>query len=325
MPDGSAFEFTQKANAVPTTVGGVTKDAKSSGEVAPTINTASENSISTSNGNVNAKFSMKGMDSAYLAAVERGDTEATQNAKTTAGEGSGVKYSLKNTSRGVAVVVDNDILNDIDTTTSWALDGKLKHPRTDNFVDFAHGDVLIQSGNNQYDADVIVGLTDTGESVFYDVVDIVPTQFQLKKESPTAVSDKNAVNAIQGDSSNSSIPTYDENVNAKFSLKGMDRDYSYSALVRKPDMRLTQIAETSPGNRADIIRETKPVRGSPVSRTGGHNRCVSQKEFSTVSEGSQAVERKQQYCLRKVHTYDLQKLVLFTIIVHSNREMTTLR
>ena len=74
---------------------------------------ASNNSISTSDGNVNAKFSMKGMDSAYLAAVERGDTEAAQNAKTAAGEGSGVKYSLKNTSRGVAVVVDNDILNDI--------------------------------------------------------------------------------------------------------------------------------------------------------------------------------------------------------------------
>ena len=48
MPDGSAFELTQRANAVPTTVGGVTKDAKSSGEVAPTINTASNDSISVS-------------------------------------------------------------------------------------------------------------------------------------------------------------------------------------------------------------------------------------------------------------------------------------
>ena len=51
---------------------------------------ASNNSISTSDGNVNARFSMKGMDSAYLAAVERGDTEAAQNAKTAAGEGNGV-------------------------------------------------------------------------------------------------------------------------------------------------------------------------------------------------------------------------------------------
>ena len=39
---------------------------------------------------------MKGMDSAYLAAVERGDTEAAQNAKTAAGEGSGEgRYQLK--------------------------------------------------------------------------------------------------------------------------------------------------------------------------------------------------------------------------------------
>ena len=192
----------------------------------------STNNISTSGEKVNGKFSLKDMDSAYLAAVERGDTEAAQNAKTAAGEGSGVKYSIKMTE---------------------------------------------QSGN----------------------------------------SDTSAVT--------NSIPAASRNVNAKFSLKGMDRDYSYSALVRKPEMRLTQIAETSPGNRADIIRETKPVSDCPASRTGEYNRCVSQEEFSTVSEGSQAVERKQQYCLRKVHTYDLQKLVLFTIIVHSNREMTTLR
>ena len=149
---------------------------------------------------------------------------------------------------------------------------------------------------------------------------------QMKKEAFPKIKGSSATsdNGPRGNASNNSISTSGEKVNGKFSLKGMDRDYSYSALVRKPDMRLTQIAETSPGNRADIIRETKPVRGSPVSRTGGHNRCVSQEEFSTVPEGSQAVQRKQQYRLRKVHTYDLQKLVLFTIIVHSNREMTTL-
>ena len=39
-----------------------------------------------------------------------------------------------------------DIADDIITaTTSWAKDGKLKHPRRDSFVDFTHGDVLIQA------------------------------------------------------------------------------------------------------------------------------------------------------------------------------------
>ena len=81
-----------------------------------------------------------------------------------------------------------DIADDIITaTTSWAKDGKLKHPRRDSFVDFAHGDVLIQAGANQYDAETVVGITADGEYVFYDVVDMTPTSFTTKKEpSPTA-------------------------------------------------------------------------------------------------------------------------------------------
>lgn len=56
------------------------------------------------------QYSPKGMDSAYLAAVERGDTEtaqkmvddaagkAAQNAKTAAGEGSGkTRYEISST------------------------------------------------------------------------------------------------------------------------------------------------------------------------------------------------------------------------------------
>ena len=40
------------------------------------------------------------MDSAYLAAVERADTEAAQNAKTAAGDGSGEgRFSIKRTSQ----------------------------------------------------------------------------------------------------------------------------------------------------------------------------------------------------------------------------------
>ena len=180
-----------------------------------------------------------------------------------------------------------------------------------------------QQVHKAYDAEPLIRNASDGKKYLYDIVAI--------KENTGLTLDLNEKArgrlkaAMQSDVSTGSISTSDGNVNAKFSLKGMDRDYSYSALVRKPEMRLTQIAETSPGNRADIIRETKPVSDCPASRTGEYNRCVSQEEFSTVSEGSQAVERKQQYCLRKVHTYDLQKLVLFTIIVHSNREMTPLR
>lgn len=45
-PDGKAFALPEMANAVSTSVGGITEGAKSSGEVAPAINTASMRSIS---------------------------------------------------------------------------------------------------------------------------------------------------------------------------------------------------------------------------------------------------------------------------------------
>lgn len=59
LPDGSAFEFLNKANAVPTTVGGITENAKFSGEVAPTINTASTLTIRQNGKEVKRKFSLK--------------------------------------------------------------------------------------------------------------------------------------------------------------------------------------------------------------------------------------------------------------------------
>lgn len=111
-----------------------------------------------------------------------------------------------------------DIADDIITaTTSWAKDGKLRHPRRDSFVDFAHGDVLIQAGANQYDAETVVGITADGEYVFYDVVDMTPTSFTTKKEpSPTAAGD-NASSDIQESSSERSISRSTEKSNREIS------------------------------------------------------------------------------------------------------------
>ena len=91
--------------------------------------------------------------------------------------------------------------------TDWARDGKLLHPRTDNFVDFDHGNVLIEAGRNQYVAEVVVGITDRGNAVFYDVVDIQPTQFTtIKKEpSPNVTTNKSPDIAYES-SSDSTVP-----------------------------------------------------------------------------------------------------------------------
>lgn len=147
-----------------------------------------------------------------------------------------------------------DIADDIITaTTSWAKDGKLKHPRRDSFVDFAHGDVLIQAGVNQYDAETVVGITADGEYVFYDVVDMTPTSFTTKKEpSPTAAG-SNASSDIQESSSGRSIsrsaeksnreisgvqplslPTLEPTTKTRFSL---DEPVEYTAEEKKQHIR----------------------------------------------------------------------------------------
>lgn len=111
-----------------------------------------------------------------------------------------------------------DIADDIITaTTSWAKDGKLKHPRRDSFADFAHGDVLIQAGANQYDAETVVGITADGEYVFYDVVDMTPTSFTTKKEPPPTAAGDNASSDIQESSSERSISRNTEKSNREIS------------------------------------------------------------------------------------------------------------
>ena len=124
----------------------------------------------------------------------------------------------------------------ITATTSLENDGKQTHPRKDNFVDFAHGDVLIQAGDNQYKAKTVVGITDGGEYVFYDVVDMEPTSFKLNEEPSTAATSKNAESAIQESSSGDSVTESDIHVKQKFSCD----DEDYLLAVRAGDMDAAQ-------------------------------------------------------------------------------------
>lgn len=106
--------------------------------------------------------------------------------------------------------------------TDWARDGKLLHPRTDNFVDFDHGNVLIEAGRNQYVAEVVVGITDRGNAVFYDVVDIQPTQFTTIKEEPSPnVTTNKSPDIAYESSSDSTVPQQAEEVkgNVRYSSR----------------------------------------------------------------------------------------------------------
>ena len=113
-----------------------------------------------------------------------------------------------------------DVADDIVTVaTGWRKDGKLSHPRKDNFVDFDHGYALIMAGENQYNAEIAVGITDRGEYVFYDVTNIEPDSFKLKKESLTTATTDEPSGDIQRDSFGGRVSQNGEKVKRKFSMR----------------------------------------------------------------------------------------------------------
>lgn len=147
-------------------------------------------------------------------------------------------------------------------TTDWARDGKLKHPRTDNFVDFDHGRVLIKAGENQYSAEVVVGITDKGTAVFYDVVDIQPAHFQMQKEeSPTDVTTNKSPDVIHGNSSEDTLPQQGTEVkgNVRYSDRNsqsrqVERLEKKNAELKAEAEYLKQVVKVQKsGNKAHIL------------------------------------------------------------------------
>ena len=127
----------------------------------------------------------------------------------------------------------NNLDDVVIATTDWARDGKLKHPRTDNFVDFDHGTTLIASGDAKYEAEVVVGITDKGDAVFYDIVNMKQGNFSIKKEesSPTATTNKSP-GSIFEDSSKKNVAQQSENVKQKYSRE-LELDSEGNALTQE--------------------------------------------------------------------------------------------
>lgn len=77
-------------------------------------------------------------------------------------------------------------------TQNWVNEG-LNHPRTDNIIEFARGDVLIKVGKNDYMADVVVATTKGGSQVLYDIVNMVPTEIIEKSQGQTAATSNEGI------------------------------------------------------------------------------------------------------------------------------------
>ena len=60
---------------------------------------------------------------------------------------------------------------------------EIKHPRKDNIREFARGRVLMRIGQNDYNAEVVVGYTKNGEMLLYDIVNFKPDTFSVKERT----------------------------------------------------------------------------------------------------------------------------------------------
>lgn len=131
-----------------------------------------------------------------------------------------------------------DVAGDVITvTTGWQKDGGLVHPRNDNFVDFDHGTALIMSGNNQYRAEIVVGITDKGEYVFYDVTNINPDTYKMKEEPHTTATTDKPIGDINRGSSDDNVSQPSDTVKEKLLS---DRDNDYMKAVQDGDTETAQ-------------------------------------------------------------------------------------
>lgn len=110
-------------------------------------------------------------------------------------------------------------------TTDYVNEG-LRHSRKDNIVDFARGRILLDVLGRKYSAEVVIGLTKSGLCELHDIVGIVPTSFEYKKEATPKPIDSNE-SGRSGVTSNSIVTQPHSKVNPpkeKFSVSETDSD-----------------------------------------------------------------------------------------------------
>ncbi len=97
----------------------------------------------------------------------------------------------------------------------------LNHLRKDNIVQFARGNVLMQIGNNQYNAKVIIGFTSGNNMLLYDLINLTPDSFKVKikkADTHTVQQSKSTENNRTRVSADISLPRNNKSVNEKFSV-----------------------------------------------------------------------------------------------------------
>ena len=122
----------------------------------------------------------------------------------------------------------------------------LNHARKDNIRDFARGTVLLRVGSNDYSAEVVVGTTDRGSMLLYDIVNLKNTQINDKSKrtvQPTKIESRRSGTPASADS----IRNSGENVK-KYSAEPVEAIQPTSV-------------EWERGSTTEEVREVQPQMG----------------------------------------------------------------
>ena len=132
----------------------------------------------------------------------------------------------------------------------------LLHPRKDDIIDFARGEVLMRIGSSDYSAQVIVGNRGKKGLLLYDIINLSESTIHEKQKNEGAQYTANAQNEPRSRGrapSKPSIPETSANVNRSFSLKGSE-DAAELAELRRENERLKERVEEWKGQ----TRRTAP-------------------------------------------------------------------
>ncbi len=124
------------------------------------------------------------------------------------------KYSkaIRNTSFFKDKMKASNHLDEIIIASTNYINEDLNHQRKDSIVQFARGDVNLKIGNHGYEAKIIVGFTKKGELILYDIIDMIPKSFKIKKGTKTVpVHQQGGSNSSQSVPSGTNIPQTNNN------------------------------------------------------------------------------------------------------------------
>lgn len=189
-----------------------------------------------------------------------------------------------------------DVLDDVITAVvNWRQDGSLKHSRTD-FIDFCRGDVLILSGAAGYSAEVVVGITDNGRFVIYDITHMMPREIRIKNADPSSTATTSySLGDMLEESASVSLPQTKPEVKESFSLDDsyQDADEARVAYFENVGAQRKQRYEDRVRQEVEAVRrrsEPEPSTENAVYEQSAEEDAERLQYFEDMG-----AQRKQQY------------------------------